>query len=104
MTGPLPRFFVSVASKGLSNAISPLESTLVKPRGSVDSKASYVPFFRPITSADSKRLSNYRIKWGVDRKRKGEQAPALHMEFYTRLIVAWIKEMSIGKERASAKE
>jgi len=46
-------FSVSVASKELSNAASPLESTLV--RGSVDSKASYVRFFRSIAGADSKR-------------------------------------------------
>jgi hypothetical protein len=35
---PAPRFFVSVASKRLSNATSPLDATLGRPRGSVDSK------------------------------------------------------------------
>ena len=34
-----PRFFVSVASKGLSLLVSALESTLVRSHGSVDSKA-----------------------------------------------------------------
>ena len=38
---PLPPFFVSVASKGLSNAASLLESTLARGHGSVDSKGSY---------------------------------------------------------------
>ena len=35
---PLPLFFVSVASKGISAFVSLLESTLAGPRASVDSK------------------------------------------------------------------
>jgi hypothetical protein len=84
----------------------------VKPRGSVDSKASYVRFFRPITSADSKKLSAAELSgdWTKKEEREplgsaqGKQAPALHMELSTRLIIAWSKEKSIGKERASGED
>ena len=79
ITAPPPVFFVSVASKGFSNATSPLESTLVKPRGSVDSKGSYVRLSRPITGAHSKRLSAAELSGDWSKKEKREQAPALHM-------------------------
>src|SRR5258708_4102229 len=83
-----PVFFVSVASKEFSNARSPLESTLVRPRGSVDSKASYVRLSRPITGADSTRFSAAELSGDWTKKEKREQAPALHMEFYIWLIIA----------------
>ena len=90
-------FFVSVASKGFSYATSPLESTLVKPRGSVDSKASYVRLSCPITGADSTRFSAAELSGDWTKKEKREQAPALHMEFSTSLIIA----RNGGKSRAS---
>src|SRR5216684_4480129 len=46
---PPPLFFVSVASKRLSNAASLLESTLVRGHGSVDSKGSYGCFCRTLS-------------------------------------------------------
>jgi hypothetical protein len=39
---PLPRFFISVASKGLSVYVSGLESTLTGISISVDSKGAYI--------------------------------------------------------------
>ena len=59
----------------------------MKPRGSVDSKASYVLFFRPITSADYKRLTAAALSGDWNKEEKREQAPALHMEFPIQLII-----------------
>src|ERR1700737_1584983 len=83
--------------KGLANSTSPLESTLVKPSGSVDSKGSYVRLSRLITSADSTRFSAAELSGDWSKKEKREQAPALHMEFHTWLIIA----RNRGKSRAS---
>jgi hypothetical protein len=76
----------------------------VKPRGSVDSKASYVRFFLPKASADSKRLSAAELSGDWTKKEKREQAPALQMDFSTRLTIARSKGKSIGKERASGED
>ena len=52
---PSPLFF---ASKGFSNETKPLESALTKPAEVlILTEASYVRLFRPITGADSQRLS-----------------------------------------------
>jgi len=61
-------------------------------------EASYVRLFRPITGADSQRLSAAELSGDWNKKEKREQAPALHMEFSTGLNIAGSESKSIDKE------
>src|SRR5216683_429484 len=78
--GMAPMFFVSVASKGLSDYISVLESTLTGISTSVDSKGTYV-------APKLCRMFFFR-GWGLERelaakdatgrKKNGRRAAAVH--------------------------
>jgi hypothetical protein len=50
---------------------------------------------------DFERLGTAELGGDWTRKEKPEQAPALHIEFYIKLIIARNKEKSIRKERIS---
>ena len=60
-------------------------------------EASYVRLFRPITGADSQRLSAAELSGDWNKKEKREQAPALHMEFSTGLNIAGSESKSIER-------
>ncbi len=74
---PLPRFFISVASKGLSVYVSGLESTLTGISISVDSKGAYIApnlqkirAFLPIAIRERARLKLQRSERPSIKKRQ----------------------------------
>src|SRR5712691_2093095 len=83
MTTPTP-FFVSIASKELRLDVNPLETTLVRPPGSVHSKDSYSaakPRVGPL-SATALKVSagrNFCAKMRLEAQSRGEESGATRL-------------------------